>query len=52
MNDCVISVTLQDLQRLEEEVRGQRLPRPHLLALEVTRHPSDRRYYKEVRARL
>ncbi|XP_029682730.1 centrosomal protein 15 [Takifugu rubripes] len=25
---------LQDLQKLEEEVRGQRLPRQHLLALE------------------
>lgn len=45
MKNFIISVTPQDLQRLEEEVRGQRLPRPHLLALEVTSHPSYRWYF-------
>lgn len=39
-NGGIISVTLQDLQKLEEEVRGQRLPRQHLPALEVTSRPS------------
>ncbi|CAF89365.1 unnamed protein product [Tetraodon nigroviridis] len=32
---------LQDLRRLEEEVRGQQLPRPHLQALEVTSQSSS-----------
>lgn len=36
VNDCVSSVYLQDLQEIEDHLRGNGQPQPHLLALEVT----------------